>query len=172
MVKQNQIKLSEIVTFLSERSQLNQRSQKPIFSLLQVAQIIELQNRNYIAEATIDKVFNHRSFLDGMTEKIKKRLFQRKTREGFKVYDLKDESLLSAKLYSLLQPELVTYLALNPQSFAKFVKSFRAELNRKLPSQINIFTQRFVSKPKREYWELELYNTLISEAFSKAEKSL
>lgn len=172
MVKQNQIKLSEIVTFLSERSQLNQRSQKPLFSLIQVAQILELQNRNYIAEATLANVFNHNTFLAEMTEKIKKRLFQRKTKEGFKVYDLKDESVLSAKLYSLLQPELVTYLALNPQSFAKFVKSFRTELNRKLPSQINIFTQRFVYKPKREYWELELYNSLISEAFSKAEKSL
>ena len=172
MIKQGEISLSEIITFLSEKSSINQRSQKPIFSLIQIAKILQLQNRNYIAEAIIDKILNHNSFLEGMTEKIKKRLFQRKTKEGFKVYDLKDDSVLSAKLYSLLQPEVVTYLALNPAAFTRFVKSFRAELNRKLPSLMNLLAQKLMSKPKREYWELELYNSLVSEAFSKAEKSL
>lgn len=172
MVNQKLIKLSDVLTFLSEKSQLNQRSQKPVFSLLQIAQILELQNRNHIAEESINKVFNHESFLSGMTEKIKKRLFQRKTTEGFKVYELKDDSLLTAKLYSLLQPELVTFLTLNPSAFTRFVSSFRAELNRKLPSSMSLFAHRHLSKPKREFWELELYNSIISEAFSKAEKSL
>lgn len=172
MIHNKQISLKDLIQFLSLQSSTNNRTQRPLLSLLQAAQIVELANRNHISEEVVHNVFNYQNFLGPNISLIKKRFFQRKTKQGFHAYDLRDNSLLSQTLYSLLTPELVIFLALNPQAFKRFTETFQRELIKKIPSKVGLYAKRLISKPQSQTWELNLYNSLVIEAFSKAENSL
>lgn len=172
LIHNKDIEFKDIIEFLSEKANVNHMSQKPVFSLLQIAQIVERKKRNHIEDSVLLKAFDHNTYLGKHKQVLKKLLFQKKSVSGFKVYDLRDDSLVSSKLYTLLTADLVTFLALNPGHLNKFVQRFQLELKKLTPSRIRILAKRYLSKPKSERWELELYNMIISEAFSKAEQSL